>query len=116
MALVWTFGASLPMEARKFFQRHFKYLIKRAVQVHVSGVTKESLPEEDQDLFNSFYNQGRWEEWKRPELYFHSPTMILNKPSDIGLNSIIERVLERGEGVILTGPNSGFKTLFMDEL
>jgi hypothetical protein len=114
MAIVWTFGASLPFEARKSFQRHFKYLIKRAVQVHMSAVAKESLPEEDQDLFNNYYNQGRWEEWKRPKLYLYAPVMTLNRASDIGLSFIIERTLERGEGFIVAGPNNGFKTLFMN--
>jgi hypothetical protein len=96
MALVWTFGVSLPDDARKSFQRHFKYLIKRAVQVHMSAVAKETLPEDDQDLFNTCYYQGRWEEWKRPEIYLHAPPITLNRPSDIGLSFIIERTLEHG--------------------
>ena len=60
MALVWTFGVSLPEDSRKSFQRQFKYLIKRAVQVHMSAVAKDSLPSDDHDLFNTFYNQNRW--------------------------------------------------------
>lgn len=93
MALIWTFGASLPEDSRRAFQRHFKYLIKRAVQVHLSAVSKESLPSDEHDLFDTFYNQGRWEEWKRDQLYLHVPTSTLNRPVDIGLSFIVERCI-----------------------
>lgn len=74
MAVVWTVGAVLPEESRKPFTRHFKYLIKRAIQNNIQGVNKQSLPDDDQDLFKICYVKDRWIYWNESLLRSRKPT------------------------------------------
>jgi hypothetical protein len=47
MAITWTIGMFISEESKKTFSRHFKYLIKRAVQASIKGIDKESLPKDE---------------------------------------------------------------------
>ena len=106
MSLVWTFGALLPAENRKSFSRQFKYLIKRAIQANLEGIDQQSLPYEEEDLFQICYFRDRWVSWKAVQ----SEVPLTNRfnlttrvAEDDGLFFTCERLLENNYPVFLVG-------------
>lgn len=54
----------IPEESKKTFSRHFKYLIKRAVQLNVKGIERETLPKDEEDIYEVCFKDDRWKSWE----------------------------------------------------
>jgi hypothetical protein len=68
------------------------------VQVNIQGVTKESLPEDDHDLFKVNYYKDRWVYWNDTMILpdrIPQPIsrLFLQRPEDMGVSFIMERYL-----------------------
>lgn len=82
MSITWTIGLFIPEDSKKTFSRHFKYLIKRAVQLNIKGIDKDSLPKDDEDIYEICFIDTRWHVWEEV------PKLILsNKHNMIENNS-----------------------------
>jgi hypothetical protein len=72
MAITWTIGLYIPEESKKTFSRHFKYLIKRSLQLNIKAIDKDSLPKDDQDLYEICFLNHKWHLWE------HLPQILSN--------------------------------------
>lgn len=64
MAITWTVGLMMPEESKKTFSRHFKYLVKRAVQLNIKGIEKDSLPKDEEDIYELCFSNSKWYSWE----------------------------------------------------
>jgi hypothetical protein len=87
--------------------------------VNIQGVSRESLPEEEQDLFKITYHNERWVYWNSSFLH-PSPTspksIFVQRPEDIGLAYVIERYLNKTQSFFLLGVPSSHKVAFLESV
>ncbi len=78
MSITWTIGLFIPEESKKTFSRHFKYLIKRAVQLNIKGIDKDSLPKDDEDIYEVCFVGGKWCRWEEVTKMLNKDQVVTN--------------------------------------
>jgi hypothetical protein len=130
MAITWTIGLFILEESKKTFSRHFKYLIKRSLQLNIKAIDKESLPKDEQDLYEICFLNNKWHLWEHLPQILSNLQIAQENPSNISrFNSedkiamktkikyhyLLEKYCEAGQPFFVVGKSSSGKNSLMLE-